>query len=104
EVRAALAAYLNRVRGTWAAPDEIVVTNGFAGAQALLFPILAARGVRRIAVEDPCDPDGRDLAADAGLEPVPIPVTAEGIDAEAVARADVQAVLVTPAHQFPTGA
>lgn len=103
ELRSALAGYLNRVRGTWATPDEVVVTNGFAGAQSLLFPILAERGVRRIAVEDPCDPDGRELAGAAGLEVVPIPVTSQGIDTEAVVRAEVQAVLVTPAHQFPTG-
>ncbi len=35
---------------------------------------------------------------------MPVPVDAGGIDVEALARARVSAVLVTPAHQYPLGA
>ena len=38
-----------------------------------------------------------------GLRLVPIPVDGDGLDVDALARTGVPAVLVTPAHQFPTG-
>ena len=46
ELRSALAAYLNRVRGTNADPETIVITNGYAQAASLLIGVLAARGAR----------------------------------------------------------
>lgn len=104
EIREALADYLNRVRGTWAKPDDIVVCNGFAQAVALIMPVLAKRGVRRLAIEDPSDSDAPVVATANGLEVVGIPVTAEGIDVGALEASRADAVLLTPAHQFPTGA
>ena len=38
-----------------------------------------------------------------GLEVIPVPVDADGIDVAALAQTGADAVLVTPAHQFPTG-
>ncbi|TGJ95301.1 PLP-dependent aminotransferase family protein, partial [Actinotalea fermentans ATCC 43279 = JCM 9966 = DSM 3133] len=50
----------------------------------------------------------RETAAAAGLTPVPVPVDGDGIDVDALlataGRTGARAVLVTPAHQFPTGA
>ena len=43
-------------------------------------------------------------ASDHGLEIVPVPVDEAGLDVAALARAGVDAVVVTPAHHFPTGA
>jgi GntR family transcriptional regulator / MocR family aminotransferase len=65
---------------------------------------LLARGERRVAVEDPCFGYHRELIANAGLEPVPIPVDAHGIDVDELARHEVAAVLVAPAHSYPSGA
>jgi GntR family transcriptional regulator/MocR family aminotransferase len=45
----------------------------------------------------------REIVARTGLEPVPIPVDEGGVDVDALAAAGADAVLVTPAHQFPTG-
>ena len=39
----------------------------------------------------------------AGLVPVPIPVDGEGLDVSRLAETDVDAVLVAPAHSYPTG-
>ncbi|MEO8261260.1 MAG: PLP-dependent aminotransferase family protein [Pseudolysinimonas sp.] len=103
EVRVALADYLNRVRGTWIAPDDMVACSGFAQAVSLTLPVLRARGITRLAVEDPADADARRAARSAGLEVVGIPVTPTGLDVDALAASGAQAVLVTPAHQFPTG-
>ena len=104
ELRQALADYLTRVRGTSATPEDVVLCNGFGQGIALIIQVLAAAGIRRLAVEDPSDPDSRRVAAAYGLDVVSIPVTSEGLDIDTLAASDAQAVLVTPAHQFPTGA
>jgi GntR family transcriptional regulator/MocR family aminotransferase len=102
-LRAALAAYLGRVRGVQAEPERIVVCGGVAEAQVLIARVLQAAGARRLAVEDPSHHDMRRQMAHLGLELVPIPVDGGGIDVTALAAAAPDAVLVTPAHQFPTG-
>lgn len=48
-LRAALAAYLGRVRGVQAAPERIVVCGGVAEAVALVARVLRAGGARRVA-------------------------------------------------------
>jgi GntR family transcriptional regulator/MocR family aminotransferase len=103
-LRAALARYLGRVRAVVTTPERIQVCSGFTQGLALVCRALLARGARRIAVEDPCFGYHRALIANAGLEPVPIPVDADGIDVAELARHDVAAVLVAPAHSYPTGA
>lgn len=68
ELRSALAAYLNRVRGTNADPETIVITNGYAQAVSLLVGVLAARGAGTLAVEDPsASDDARPIADALGL-------------------------------------
>ncbi|HEY4570839.1 MAG TPA: PLP-dependent aminotransferase family protein, partial [Kribbella sp.] len=104
ELRTALADYLNRVRGTAAGPENMLICNGFAQGSRLLLTVLAAQGYRRLAVEDPSDNDLREVAASAGLEVVGVPVTESGIDIEALEQSGADVVLVTAAHQFPTGA
>ncbi|MGW5188976.1 MocR-like pyridoxine biosynthesis transcription factor PdxR [Kribbella sp. NPDC004138] len=104
ELRTALADYLNRVRGTAARPENMVICNGFAQGSRLLLQVLAAAGRRRLAVEDPSDNDLREVAAAAGLETVGVPVLTSGVDVAALERSGADVVLVTAAHQFPTGA
>jgi GntR family transcriptional regulator/MocR family aminotransferase len=104
ELREALATYLNRVRGTAADAERIVICNGFAQALGLVTQVVKATGGRRIAVEDPGQRDAVRTATGAGLEVVPIPVDDDGVVVEVLARADPDAVVLTPAHHFPTGA
>jgi GntR family transcriptional regulator/MocR family aminotransferase len=99
----ALASYLGRVRGVACDPRRVVVTSGMAQGMALLGRTLAARGDRRIAVEDPWSTPGREQLAGAGLEPVPVEVDALGLRVDRLEAATASAVVVTPAHQFPTG-
>ncbi|TDO45715.1 GntR family transcriptional regulator/MocR family aminotransferase [Kribbella sp. VKM Ac-2527] len=104
ELRIALADYLNRVRGTCATPENMLICNGFAQGSRLLLQVLAATGFRRLAVEDPSDNELRDVAIAAGLDVVGVPVLESGVDVDALARSGADVVLVTAAHQFPTGA
>ncbi len=66
--------------------------------------MLRAAGARRIAVEDPGHLSVRRIVAAAGLELVPVGVDAGGLRVDELVGADPDAVLATPAHQFPTTA
>jgi GntR family transcriptional regulator/MocR family aminotransferase len=102
--RDAIAAYLNRSRATVAQASRIVLCTGFAQAARLVAEALRARGVRRIAVEDPGHAEQcADIRA-AGVELVPVPVDDRGLCVDRLPEALVGAALVTPAHQYPTGA
>jgi len=104
ELRSALAAYLNRVRGTNADPETIVITNGYAQAVSLLLGVLAARGARTVAVEDPSIADDARPIADAlGLRVAGVPVGDDGVRVDAVAELDADVLILTPSHQWPTG-
>jgi GntR family transcriptional regulator/MocR family aminotransferase len=103
EVRSALAAYLGRVRGVLARSEQIVVTSGFVQALGLVCAGLRARGARAVAMEDPTMPDHRAVVRAAGLEVVPVAVDAGGVRMDLLAGRQVDAVVVTPAHQFPLG-
>jgi GntR family transcriptional regulator / MocR family aminotransferase len=104
ELRAALTAYLGRVRGVRTAPEQIVVCGGFSQAVALLCRVLGRRGVTRVAVEDPCFSLFRRIISAAGLEPVPVPVDDQGLRTARLAGLNVGAVLLSPAHSYPSGA
>lgn len=104
ELREALAAYLNRVRGACASSDLVVITNGFTQALGVVAGVLRAAGARRMAVEDPSFHGSRDTIRSAGLEVVGVPVDDDGLRIELLERTSAEAVLVTPAHQYPTGA
>lgn len=104
ELRDALSAYLDRVRGTAADPELLIVASGFAQGFSLVCRWLLGHGIRRIAVEDPGWHAHRLVAEQAGLEAVGVPVDGGGLDVEALTASAAAAVVVTPAHQFPTGA
>ena len=104
ELREALAAYLNRVRGTAADAERVVISSGFSQGLALIAQVLRAGGARRMAVEEPSYPGAREMVTAAGLELVPIPVDEDGVRVDELERMRPDAVLVTPAHQYPTGA
>lgn len=99
ELRAALAGYLGRTRGVLAHPDQIVITNGYAQALVL---IARALGQSTIAMENPGVPFHRELVRRTGSTVVPIPVDGKGARTDTL-TAFVRAVVVTSAHQNPTG-
>ncbi|MCX5151121.1 PLP-dependent aminotransferase family protein [Streptomyces sp. NBC_00320] len=102
-LRAAVTGWLARNRGIRADPDEVVVVAGVAQALGLLAHVLRENGVRRVAVEDPGSLGARQQLEYGRLETVPVPVDGSGIDTAALRAGGAGAVLLTPAHQFPTG-
>ncbi|MEA2148422.1 MAG: GntR family transcriptional regulator / MocR family aminotransferase [Solirubrobacteraceae bacterium] len=103
-LRVALGDYLGRVRGVVADPERVVVTCGYSQGLGLTCQALAGTGVRRIAIEDPGWPQQLPIFERAGLIPVPVKVDDDGIRVDDLDRLDVGAVILTPAHQHPTGA
>ncbi|TDC10406.1 PLP-dependent aminotransferase family protein, partial [Streptomyces sp. 8K308] len=102
-LRAAVADWLARNRGIRTTPDEVLITAGTAQTLALLGQVLRAAGLTSVAVEDPGSLGARQQLAAAGLAVPPIPVDAAGARVDALRATDAGAVLLTPAHQFPTG-
>jgi GntR family transcriptional regulator / MocR family aminotransferase len=103
ELREALADYLGRVRGAAADPEHTLLCTGFMQGFSLVCRWLHAQGLEQIAVEDPGWQVHRLIAEQAGLRILPVAVDGEGLRVDALAATGVKAVLVTPAHQFPTG-
>jgi GntR family transcriptional regulator/MocR family aminotransferase len=103
-LRRELAGWLARARGLRADADDIIVVTGVAQALALLGQWLNANTDGGIAMEDPGSRGSRDELAYWGLRPVPIPVDDEGLRVADLAGSGLPAVMLTPAHQFPTGA
>ncbi|MFE6487612.1 PLP-dependent aminotransferase family protein, partial [Streptomyces sp. NPDC057757] len=98
ELRRALTEYLARVRGVRTEPGRIVVCSGFAHALRLLFPAVL-RGP--LAVESYGLGFHRELLAAASVRTVPLSLDEDGARVGELGRE--RGVLLTPAHQFPTG-
>jgi GntR family transcriptional regulator/MocR family aminotransferase len=105
ELRVALSEHLRRVRGVVADPHSIVICAGAAQGFALLAQTLAPA---RVAVEDPWLPPHRAILAAHGASLIALAVDADGARVQELAgltqgEEAIDAVLVTPAHQSPTG-
>jgi GntR family transcriptional regulator/MocR family aminotransferase len=108
ELRTVIAGYARRVRAAAAGPEQVVVSTGFAQGLNLVLRALVRAGVRCAAFEDPGygsaekDESVRGAVA-TGLRVIHVPVDDLGLDVAALAASGAQAVVVTPAHQSPTG-
>jgi GntR family transcriptional regulator / MocR family aminotransferase len=102
-LRASVASYLGRVRGVACGPDRVMICNGFGHGFGVVLRALVDRGVTAVAVEVPGYDELRDQIRRAGLTIYPVPVDEDGIRTDLLAGTPVGAVVVTPAHQSPTG-
>jgi GntR family transcriptional regulator/MocR family aminotransferase len=102
-LRQAVARWLARNRGIRAEPAEVIIVNGVAQALGLLAQVLYREGVREVAVEDPGSLGTRQHMQNFQLGTPPIPVDEGGLRVSELAASGAPAVLLTPAHQFPTG-
>ena len=103
-LRGVLAAYVRRVRAAYAEPDQVIVCSGFSQALGLVLRALALRGLTTVAFEDPgSHVTVKSIAASVGISAVPVAVDENGLDVEALEGSGAGAVVLTPAHQWPTG-
>ena len=101
--RVAVSRWLARNRGIQVDPAEVIIVAGVAQALALLARVLAPRGITRIAVEDPGSLGAREQLQAWEIQTPPVSVDNEGLVVEELHHTAAAAVLLTPAHQFPTG-
>jgi GntR family transcriptional regulator/MocR family aminotransferase len=108
-LREVLAGYLRRVRAAAAGPEQMIISTGFAqGINLVLRALARESGVTCVAFEDP---GGGTAQADEmvratlamGLRVTYVPVDEQGLVVGELAASGAQAVVVTPAHQSPTG-
>jgi GntR family transcriptional regulator/MocR family aminotransferase len=104
ELRTALSAYLARVRGVRVDATNMVITQGFTQALDLLCRHLVASGATTMAMESPGHPDLHASVAHSGLRVAGCAVDVDGLRTDQLEQSGADAVVVAPAHQFPTGA
>jgi GntR family transcriptional regulator / MocR family aminotransferase len=102
-LREVVTAYHRRVRSGCAVAEDAVVVSGFRQGLGFALATLARHGIQRVALEDPGPREHDVIARRSGLGPVPVPVDDHGLDVAFLRETGARAVLVTPAHQCPTG-
>jgi GntR family transcriptional regulator / MocR family aminotransferase len=108
-LREVLAGYLRRVRAAAASPAQMIISTGFAqGINLVLRALARERGVTGVAFEDPGYGSPQDdetvrAALSVGLDVSYVPVDEQGLVVGELVRSGAQVVVVTPAHQSPTG-
>lgn len=102
-LRAELASYLGRARAVAGGPESVRIYGGFFAAVSFIGEAFGTLGHRTVAVEEPSLHVVRDSLERSGLAIAPVPVDERGIVVEALDGLAVDAVLVTPSHQYPTG-
>ncbi len=101
----ALAAYLFRAKGIDCAAERVIVTAG-ASEGILLCGLFFSRCFSKVFVEDPTLHSIRHILGRSGFTLAPMPVDEHGAKPEAVRgwRGKWGLIVLTPSHQFPTGA
>ncbi|WP_350274432.1 PLP-dependent aminotransferase family protein [Kribbella sp. HUAS MG21] len=100
ELRRMLADYLARARGVRADPERILICSGYVQALSLLSEVIRTLGGTTVAVEEFGYGLHRDVIRARGLDVVAVPVDELGARTDRLAG---DGVLLTPAHQMPTG-
>jgi GntR family transcriptional regulator/MocR family aminotransferase len=104
ELRDVLSAYLIRVRGAAAGAADLTICCGVTDGVGRACRALQRSGFGAVAVEDPGWKQLRGCALAAGLKIVALPVDEQGLCVEQLeAQPAVRAVILSPAHQFPSG-
>lgn len=102
ELRHEIQRYLERFRGVYCHPQQIVICCGLQDSLAVIAQLL--RGDHSsLAVEDPGHWIPRSIFHNNSFSLSSIPVNSNGIDLDYLQSTDSTVVYVTPSHQFPLG-
>lgn len=104
-LRMAISEYLRTARGIAATPDRILVTSGSQQAVDLVTRALLEPG-DKVCIEDPgyIGLKGAIMASGALLAPAPVDENGLIVAQARAKGAGTRLAIVTPTHQFPTGA
>jgi GntR family transcriptional regulator / MocR family aminotransferase len=103
-LRQQIAAYLAIARSVACREEQIFVTHGYGAALGLVVRALGLTG-QKAWVENPGYPLSRKALELCGVDTVPIPVDAQGLDVSVATAtaADAACAIVTPGQQAPLG-
>jgi GntR family transcriptional regulator/MocR family aminotransferase len=101
-MREQIGAWLFRLRGIEANPNDIFITAGATHALHIAAEMLLRSDIR-ILVEDPCHSGMLQTFLEKGYDVCPVPVDAQGIITNDLEQLPGAPVYVTPSHQFPLG-
>lgn len=104
-LRTAIAEHLRQMRGTQRPASDVLITAGARDGLSLLLHALGTNHRRSltIGVEDPGYPSLRRVAARYGANIIALPVDDEGLMTAGLPLGLLDAVIVTPSHQYPLG-
>lgn len=102
QLREEIGAWLFRMRGIEADPNDIFITAGATHALHIAAELLLVFG-KRILVEDPCHSGMLQTFVEKGYDVCPVPVDAQGMITNGLGQLPDGPVYVTPSHQFPLG-
>lgn len=102
-LRRAVATWLGRNRGIPVDPADVIIVAGVAQALGLLAQVLKPRGIATVGVEEPGSLGVRQHLQHWQLETPPVTVDDGGLRVDELRATGAPAVMLTPAHQFPTG-
>ncbi|MEW8968925.1 PLP-dependent aminotransferase family protein [Exiguobacterium alkaliphilum] len=100
-LRQEIATYLYHSRGVSCSPEQIIVGSGTEQLLPQLLDLLT--DAKTFGIEDPGYPLTKQLFEQQKLRYIPIPVDESGLVVDRLETEQIDAVYVTPAHQFPTG-
>ncbi|WP_325537444.1 PLP-dependent aminotransferase family protein [Sporomusa sp.] len=102
ELRTQIAKYIQKSRGVYAHPDQIIIGAGVQNLLNILCSILKLEH-KSIAFEEPGFKNGRRIFTDHAFTIVPIRMKQDGITIEELVSSGTKLVYLSPSHQFPTG-
>jgi GntR family transcriptional regulator/MocR family aminotransferase len=96
--------YLARRRGIVASPDDVLIVSGTQQAFTLAADVLLDEG-DQVVIEDPQYQGARQILLASGAEVLGCRVDRDGLVTDDLPqRTSARLAIVTPSHQFPTGA
>lgn len=104
ELRESICAHIRLSRGVECRPDQIFITSGYKQSLCILVHAIASSG-DTVLTEDPGPGSTYDALHQLGMNVVPVPVDAEGMDinSRCIPTSGVAMMVVTPSRQIPLG-
>ncbi len=104
DLRLEIAGHVAIARGLVCAAEQVFITSGYGSGLSLVLGVLNAAGGSAW-MEEPGYPVAREALRSAGIEPVSVPVDAQGMQVEAAVAAapDARVAIVTPSQHSPLG-
>ncbi|WP_018754415.1 PLP-dependent aminotransferase family protein [Paenibacillus terrigena] len=101
-LRVQISNYLRQFRGCECSPEQVVIGSSQHHLLSLMCHLLKGR-LQHIGVENPGYLLHAETFRQQGLQVCPIPLQDNGMQVEEVYARQVQAVCVSPSHQYPRG-